>query len=89
MTLTHKEMTAHIRKRIKVAGIKANVRMQNSCGSKIIQVNTIEYGVEFSDEDQRTIRQIAKTNRLTWVRGLDIDVNQMTNPYEFNFYMGG
>tara|TARA_R100000008_G_C3563737_1_gene157823 strand:+ start:72 stop:392 length:321 start_codon:yes stop_codon:yes gene_type:complete len=86
--LNHKEMTSHIRKRIKIAGVKANVRMQKGLGNdKIIQVNTIEYGVEFTKEEQRAIRHIAVCNNLTWVRNMPIDVEQMTNPYDFNFYM--
>jgi len=84
--LTHKEMTAHIRNRIKQRGIKANVRMQVSCGDKVIQVNTIEYGLEFTNEEQREIRHIAKCNNLTWVRQMEINVEQMTNPFDFNFH---
>lgn len=85
--LSHKEMTAHIRRRIKAYGIKANVRMQDCCGgAKVIQVNTPEYGLEFTEEQQRSIRHIASVNRLTWVKGLPIDVEQMTNPFDFNFY---
>ena len=86
--LNHKEMTAHIRNRIKVAGIKARVRMQDCCGSKVLQVNAPAYGVEFTNEQQQTIRHIAKCNGLTWVRGAEIDVERMTNPHDFNFYMG-
>ena len=49
--MNHKEMTAHIRSRIKAAGIKARVRMMSGG----IQVYTPKYGVEFSEEEQRTI----------------------------------
>ena len=86
--LSHKEMTAHIRNRIKQSGIKANVRMQDSCGDKVIQVNIIEYGLEFTNEEQREIRHIAKCNKLTWVRQMEIDTEQMTNPFDFNFHYG-
>lgn len=90
MALTHKQMTKHIRNRIKRAGVKANVRMQKGLGNdRIIQINTIEYGLEFTQEEQRTIRQIAKTNRLTHVMGVEIVVEQDTNPFDFNFYMKG
>jgi hypothetical protein len=82
--MTHKEMTAHIRNRIKVAGIKAKVKMQDGY---TISVDVPAYGIEFTEEDQRTIRHIADCNRLTWVRGLKIDVDQMTNPHEFKFRM--
>jgi hypothetical protein len=84
--LNHKEMTKHIRTRIKVSGIKALVRMINSCGDSVIQVNTTEYGVEFTNEEQREIRKIAECNNLTWVRNAPIDIEQMTNPFDFNFY---
>ena len=80
---TQKEMTKHIRTCIKRHGIKARVRMfQDS-----IQVFVPEYGIEFTEQEQREIRQIAKSNELTWVRGLEIVIEQMTNPHDFNFYM--
>jgi hypothetical protein len=85
-TLNHAEMTAHIRNRIKAAGIKARVRAQ-SCGSASIQVNTPVYGQEFSSADQRAIRHIALCNKLTLVRGMEIIIEQDTNPFEFNFYL--
>lgn len=78
------EMAKHIRKRIKAAGIKARVRKFDDNGC--IQVNAPVYGVEFTEDEQREIRHIAKCNRLTLVRGLPIDVEQMTNPEAFNFY---
>lgn len=84
--MNHKEMTAHIRKRIKAAGIKAKVRMWHGGH---IQVNASAYGIEFTEEEQREIRHIAICNKLTWVRDLPIDVNKMTNPHDFNFYYNG
>jgi hypothetical protein len=85
--LTHKEMTAHLRKRIKIAGIKARVDMMDSCGSKAIRVFGASPEATFTDEEQRQIRHIAKCNGLTWVRGMEIDVEQMTNPQSFHFYL--
>lgn len=82
MNLT--QVTAHIRNRVKHAGIKARVRVAPGGGS--IQVFAPAYGVEFSEAEQREIRLIAKCNRLTWVRGMEIDIEQMTNPAEFSFY---
>lgn len=84
--LTHKEMTKHIRTCIKRHNIKALIRMQTICGDKIIQVNATEYGKEFTEQEQRDIREIATHNNLTWVKGLEIDTEQMTNPFDFNFY---
>lgn len=87
MRPVHQEMVRHIRRRIQVAGIPARVRGQVSCGDEVVQVNTPDPDQRFTDDQQRTIRSIAVANRLTWVRGLPIDVEQMTNPYDFNLYL--
>lgn len=89
-TLNHKEMTAHIRTCIKRHGVKALVRKQDGLGNdKIIQVNAPKYGIEFSEQAQREIRQIAVNNGLTLVMNMPIVVDQMTNPCAFNFYYHG
>lgn len=82
MTITEK--AAHLRSRIKHAGIKARVRVAPGGGS--IQVNAPAFGVEFDENAQRQIRFIAKVIGYTLVRGMEINVEQMTNPCEFNFY---
>lgn len=82
--MTTTQTAAHIRSRIKHAGIKARVRV--APGGGVVQVIAPTAEARFSDDDQRTIRFIAKCNRMTWVRGLEIDIEQMTNPAEFNFY---
>lgn len=87
MRRAHQEMVRHLRHRIKVAGIQARVRGFVSCGDEVVQVNTTHPDRQFTDDEQRTIRTIGDANRLTWVRGMPIDVEQMTNPYDFNFYM--
>jgi hypothetical protein len=87
--LTHKEMAAHIRKRIKVAGIKARVQMREACGDQYIQVFGVTFDAEFTDQEQREIRQIAKTNGLTLAQGMEIDVEQMTNSKTFEFVFHG
>jgi len=87
--MTQKEMAAHIRGRIKAAGINARVRMIESCGSKYIQVNAPTFDARFTDEQQRTIRTIAKVNHLTMVRGGEIDIERMTNPASFDFQFNG
>ena len=84
MTLSHKEITKHFRNRLKINGVKARVRMLNTCGDKVIQVNATEYGKEFTEDEQRIVRQTAVNNGFTLVNGLPIDVEQMTNPYDFN-----
>ena len=79
-----KEMTAHIRKRIKHEGIKARVRI--APGGGCIQVFVPFYGMGFSEDEQRKIKHIAICNKLTWVRQLPIIMDQITNPYDFKFY---
>lgn len=81
MTRT-KEMTAHLRNRIKAEGIKARVRFLG----RSIQVFPCAYGVEFSETEQRAIRFIAKVNKLTAIRGQEIDVDRMTDPHGMEFY---
>jgi hypothetical protein len=79
------DLTKHLRNRIKAAGIKALVHKSKS--GNAIHVWVPNYDVDFSEDQQRTIRQIAVVNRLSWVRGLPIDVEQMTNPKNFVFYL--
>jgi hypothetical protein len=84
--LNHKEVTLNIRKEIKKAGIKARVKMDVSCGSETVRVDVPAYGVEFDSNEQKKIREIGVLNSLSWVRGLEIDVNENTNPHSFVFY---
>jgi sugar phosphate isomerase/epimerase len=83
--MTHKEMTANIRKRLKVEGVKARVDMSEACGIKCIRVFVPAPDHMFSEDDQRTIRTIAKLNRLTRSRGSEIDVERMTDPQSMHF----
>lgn len=83
--MTHKEMTASIRKRIKVAGIKARVDMAEACGVKYIRVFVPKFDATFTDDEQRKIRFIAKLNRLTRARRSEIDVERMTDPQSMHF----
>lgn len=80
------QTAAHIRSRIKHAGISARVRVAPGGGSVQVIAPTAE--AVFSETEQREIRLIAKCNRLTWARGMVIDIDQMTNPSEFNFHSG-
>lgn len=85
--MTFKQTTQQIRNRIKVAGIKASVRMITPTGCQVIQVSAPSYGVEFTANEQRRIRMIAKVNGCTWVQGMEIDINQNTNPDNFEFHV--
>lgn len=88
--LTHKQMTQHLRNRIKHAGIKARVQMKEFCGGLWIDVIGATYEQDFTEEEQRTIRAIAKHNcGLTWAQGMEIDVEQMTNLKQFKFVFHG
>ena len=84
-----KEMTAHIRDRIKAAGIKAKVRKLDETPTMggVIQINVPTYEAEFSEHEQRSIRGLAATNGLTMVRGQPIDVERMTDPKTMSFYL--
>lgn len=85
--MTNKEMTAHIRRRIKQARIKVRCKGYMSCGNFVIRIDVPAYELEFSEEEQKKIRTIAQVNHLTWVQGMEIDVMRMTNPKEFVFYV--
>ena len=87
--LSHKEMTAWIRTCIRRHKIKARVRKKTFCGDKIIQVSVPTYDSEFTEQEQREIRQIAIDNGLTWVMSMEINPEQMTNPKAFNFFFHG
>lgn len=86
--MNHKDMTAHIRNRIKVAGIKAKVKMQEFCGYQVVAIDVPAYEIEFTAEEQRAIRHIAKCNGLTLSQGMEINVDLQANPKDFKFYFG-
>ena len=90
--LTHKEMTAHIRNRIKVAKIPANVRMFNYCGVKAIKIYGKTFDTLFTAEQCLMIAQIAKSNRLTKAQGSEINLAievQLTGNNEKHFEFHG
>jgi hypothetical protein len=72
-TMTHQEMTKHIRQRIQKAGIKASVVKQVNCGIKTVRVSTRAYEQEFTADEQSTINKIAKTNGLTNAACIEIN----------------
>lgn len=71
--LNHKEMTTHIRNRIKLAGVKALVSMVTTCGQPKIRVSVPSYDVEFTAEEIMEISKIAMVNGLTGARKSEID----------------
>ncbi len=86
-TMNHKEMTAHIRTRIKKAGIKASVSKYTSCGVNWVRVAVCTHDGEFTPLEQAAIKIIAQSNKLTLAQGLPIIIENSTNPQQFNFVM--
>jgi len=84
--MTATEVAKDIRTELKAAGIKASCRVQPGTRN-VVQISVPKYGLRFTDDEQRTIRTMAVERGLTWVRGLPIDVDRMTDPHEMNFYL--
>lgn len=87
----HKEMTAHVRKLIKQAGIKARVKMFTACGTKYIQVFTPSYDANFTAEEIHRIAEIAHNNDLYGAQMSPIDPDHETRltgkkQWNFEFY---
>ena len=68
----HKEKTAHIRKLIKDAGIKARVRKYVACGTKYIQVYTPKHNALFSVKEIYILTSTACNIGLTGAQGAEI-----------------
>lgn len=82
--MNQKELTAHIRNRLKAAGVQAKCKMN---GSGVITVAAPAYNAQFTDEQQYQIKLIAISNRLTFARGHEINLHVHTEPLQFNFYV--
>ena len=83
---SNKHLAKHFRHLLKREGIKARCRcLPNS--KTAIQVFTIAHDVKFSEDEQRMIRFMAKCNKLTLTRGLEIDVDRMTDPNGMEFHL--
>lgn len=90
--MSHKEMTSHIRGRLRHAGIKAGCRLYTACGVRYISISTPEYGKYFSAEQLREIGIIAQVNGLTEARRTPIDIENivaMTRKDQFDFEFHG
>lgn len=89
-TPSHKEVTAHIRKRLKAAGIKAKCKMQSYCGNATIMVAVPAYDARFTSEQIREFVTAAKVNGMTGCRGIELDIEHeasMTEKMQWNFYL--
>ena len=89
--MTHKEMTAHIRGRLKHEGIPARCRLLDVCGMLSIQVFGKTYETKFTREQGFLIGRIARVNGLTFVRGLPVTEEHCANVapgahYDFYFW---
>ncbi len=86
MTLTHKEMTRHIRSRLSAAGIKAHCSKYEACGTMYIRIEPPNAEARFTDEHSVLINRIAKVNGLTGSQGSPIDenlINSVGRHFEF------
>lgn len=80
------EVAKLIRAELKTAGIKARCRVAPGATDSI-QVFVPKFDARFAEDEQRAIRTMAVGHGLTWVRGLPIDVDRMTDPSEMTFYL--
>lgn len=88
--MNHKELTAHIRNRIKKSGISARVCMSPARNYPCIQVKTPKFDGQFTADEIETICIIAKVNGLTFVQGMEIDpifCRQLTGKWIWEFYL--
>ena len=89
-SMTHKEITAHIRKRLKAAGIKAKCKMVSFCGCKTVQVAVPTYESRFTSEQIREFVTAAKVNGMTASRGMELDIEHeaaLTGKIQWNFFL--
>ena len=86
--MDHKEMTKHIRQRIKQAGIKASVSKFTACGTSYVRVATSTCEQQFTLEEQKLIKRIANGNALTGARGMEIEETiPFGNEARFEFHV--
>lgn len=72
--MNHKEITAHIRRRMKANGVNARVKMDEYCGTKVITVSVPNAAYVWSNEEAKEIAVCVMVNRLTGARGTPIDI---------------
>lgn len=76
--MDHAEMSKHIRQRIAKSGIAARVWTRVVCGERWVQVLPSAFDVDFTADECKTIKTIAKVNGLTHVQGVEVDENLYT-----------
>lgn len=87
-TLTHKEIAAHLRDRLRFEGIQARVQMRSYCGEKVVAVAPTTYEGRFTHDEQRTIGAIADVNGLSFSQGMAIDTTHDNHGVGFTFFVG-
>jgi hypothetical protein len=88
--MNHKEITAHIRRRLAASGIKAKCKMAEACGLRSVEVVVPSYEARFTAEEIREIALIAKVNGLTGARGATINPEHealLTEKIQWSFYL--
>lgn len=89
---THKEMTKHVRDRLKAHKVPARVKMNDFCGQAVITIVTPSYEYRWTVEQIREIGICAQVNGLTSSRGMPIDlinITQLTGLTQHNFEFHG
>ena len=89
-TRSHKEIAAHIRKRLKAAGIKAKCKMVSYCGCNTVQVAVPEFEARFTSKQICEFVTAAKVNGMTGSRGMELDIEHeasLTEKIQWNFYL--
>lgn len=70
----------------KAAGVAVSVRVQGR--GQCISVGITRPDQEFTDAEQRVIRQMGAVRGASFVRGIEIDVDNGINPFGCEFYWG-
>jgi len=90
--MNHKEMTAHIRNRLKAQNVPARVKMLDACGVRYVTIVTPTYEFRWNAEQAKAIAICVSVNKLTCARGMAIDIDhvaqvlQNTTQYDFEFH---
>lgn len=88
MTMTHKEITAHFRNRLKIEKIKAKVKMNEACGIKYVTIVVPAFETRFTAQEIKIIGIIAQVLKLTDARKSEIDLDnmvQLTGKIQWDF----
>lgn len=71
--MNHREMTKHIRGRLKAAKIPARCRLFTACGISYVSIDRIAHEAAWTSKQAQEICLIASVNALTAARGSAID----------------